>query len=67
MSEEPARKHAWTTVISGAHYDVIDFTIQNRLETGITEAQLGLRFRMKQLSAFVHVLDRAKAIRLRLS
>jgi hypothetical protein len=55
------RKRAWTTVLSGGHYDVIDFTVQNRLETGTTEAQLALRSWMKQLSAFVHALDLAKA------
>ena len=55
------RKRAWTTVISGGHYDVIDFTIQNRLETGTPEAQQHLRIWLKHLSAFVHSLDLAKA------
>jgi hypothetical protein len=55
------RKRAWTTVLSGGHYDVIDFTIQNRLETGTPEAQKHLRTWLKHLSTFVHSLDLAKA------
>jgi hypothetical protein len=55
------RKRAWTTVLSGGHYDVIDFTIQNRLETGTPEAQQHLRTWLKHLSTFVHSLDLAKA------
>ncbi len=55
------RKRAWTTVLSGGHYDVIDFTIQNRLETGTPEAQQHLRTWLKHLSIFVHSLDLAKA------
>jgi hypothetical protein len=55
------RKRAWTTVLSGGHYDVIDFTIQNRLETGTPEAQQHLRTWLKYLSTFVHSLDLAKA------
>jgi hypothetical protein len=55
------RKRAWTTVLSGGHYDVIDFTIQNRLETGTPEAQQHLRTWLKHLSTFVHSVDLAKA------
>jgi hypothetical protein len=55
------RKRAWTTVLSGGHYDVIDFTIQNRLETGTPEAEQHLRTWLKHLSTFVHALDLAKA------
>ena len=55
------RKRAWTSVLSGGHYDVIDFTIQNRLETGTPEAQQHLRTWLKHLSTFVHSLDLAKA------
>ncbi|MFM2143787.1 MAG: hypothetical protein RLZZ476_2331 [Verrucomicrobiota bacterium] len=55
------RKRAWTTVLSGGHYDLIDFTIQNRLETGTPEAQLAIRTWLKHLSTFVHELDLAKA------
>jgi hypothetical protein len=48
-------------VLSGGHYDLIDFTIQNRLETGTPEAQLAIRTWLKHLSAFAHSLDLAKA------
>ena len=51
------RKRAWTTILSGGHYDVIDFTIQNRLETGTVEDQRYLRSWMKYLSTFAHSLD----------
>lgn len=51
------RKRAWTTVLSGGHYDMIDFTIQNRLETGTREAQQHIRAWLKHLSEFVHSLD----------
>ena len=40
---------------------VLDFTIQNRLETGRPEAQQHLRTWLKHLSTFVHSLDLAKA------
>lgn len=55
------RKRAWTTVLSGGHYDVIDFTVQNRQETGTREAQAALRSWLKHLSEFVHQIDLAKA------
>ena len=55
------RKRAWTTVLSGGHYDMIDFTIQNRLETGTVEAQQNIRAWMKHLSEFVHSLDLVRA------
>ena len=51
------RKRAWTTVLSGGHYDIIDFTIQNRLETGTADDQRYLRSWMKHLSTFAHSLD----------
>ena len=51
------RKRAWTTILSGGHYDMIDFTIQNRLETGTAEAQRHIRSWMKHLSTFAHSLD----------
>ncbi len=55
------RKRAWTTVLSGGHYNVIDFTIQNRLETGTPEAQQTIRSWFKHLSTFVHSLDLVNA------
>jgi hypothetical protein len=55
------RKRAWTIVLSGGHYDVIDFTIQNGRETGTPEAQSAIRSWLKHLSEFAHALDLAKA------
>jgi len=55
------RKRAWTTILSGGHYDMIDFTIQNRLETGTPEAQRCIRSWMSHLSEFVHSLDLIRA------
>jgi hypothetical protein len=51
------RKRAWTALLSGAHYDMIDFSIQTHLETGTPEAQQGIRSWMKYLSEFVRSLD----------
>jgi len=55
------RKRAWTTILSGGHYDMIDFTIQNRLETGTADAQQQLRSWMKHLSVYAHSLDLARS------
>ncbi|MEO7729350.1 MAG: cellulase family glycosylhydrolase [Kofleriaceae bacterium] len=55
------RKRAWTTLLSGGHYDVIDFTIQNRLETGTLEAQEKIRSWVKHLSQLLHSMDLAHA------
>lgn len=56
------RKRAWTALLSGAHYDVIDFSIQNYLETGTPEAQRGIRAWMKHLSDFVHSFDLVRTL-----
>ncbi|MBZ0288436.1 MAG: glycoside hydrolase family 5 protein, partial [Anaerolineae bacterium] len=37
------RKRAWVTLLSGGHYDVIDFSIQPWLETGTPESQRHIR------------------------
>ena len=55
------RKRAWVTVLTGGHYDYIDFSIQPHLETGTPESQVCIRSWMKHLSAFVHSLDLARA------
>ncbi|MEO7368740.1 MAG: DUF6298 domain-containing protein, partial [Gemmatimonadaceae bacterium] len=55
------RKRAWTTVLCGGHYDMIDFSIQNRLETGTPESRAHLRSWMKHLSGFAHSLDLARS------
>ncbi len=35
------RKRAWVSLLNSAHYDVIDFSIQNYLETGTLESTAG--------------------------
>jgi len=51
------RKRAWTALLCGAHYDYIDFTINNYLETGTPESQRHIRTWMRHLSQYVHALD----------
>ncbi|WP_165822382.1 DUF6298 domain-containing protein [Paenibacillus montanisoli] len=51
------RKRAWTALLSGAHYDVIDFSIINYCETGTPQSQKHLRTWMRILSEFVHSID----------
>jgi len=52
------RKRAWVTVMSGGHYDYIDFSIQaNGLETGTPESRRMIRTWMKNLSTFIHTID----------
>jgi len=68
--KEPAgwtihRKRAWTTLFSGAHYDMIDFSIWPYLETGTPDSQKYLRSWMKNLSEFIHSVDLATARPLR--
>jgi hypothetical protein len=55
------RKRAWTTVLSGGHYDYIDFSIVNSCETGTPESQRHIRIWMKYLSEFIHSIDLARA------
>jgi hypothetical protein len=51
------RKRAWATVLSGGHYDFIDFSITVGHETGTLESNAKLRTWMKHLSTFVHSFD----------
>ncbi|MBZ0297707.1 MAG: glycoside hydrolase family 5 protein, partial [Anaerolineae bacterium] len=51
------RKRAWMTLLTGNHYDYIDFSIIPRQETGTPESQRGIRTWMKHLSAFIHSMD----------
>lgn len=51
------RKRAWTTIFSGAHYDVIDFSINRFQESGTSESQAHLRKWMRILSEFIHSVD----------
>src|SRR5207249_3373507 len=55
------RKRAWTTLLSGGHYDYIDFSIINYCETGTPESQSHIRSWIKYLSEFVHSVDLANA------
>ena len=55
------RKRAWTALMCGAHYDVIDFSIINYCETGTPASQKHIRAWMSHLSAYVHALDLARA------
>jgi hypothetical protein len=55
------RKRAWTTVLSGGHYDTIDFSILPRAETGTPESQRHIRVWMSYLSLFIHSIDLARA------
>ncbi|MCE5258758.1 MAG: glycoside hydrolase family 5 protein [Chloroflexi bacterium] len=54
------RKRAWVTLLSGGHYDLIDFSIQCYLEAGTPEANRYLRTWFKHLSNFIHRLDLAR-------
>lgn len=51
------RKRAWTTLMCGSHYDVIDFSINKYVETGTEESQKHIRIWMKYLSEFIHSID----------
>jgi hypothetical protein len=55
------RKRAWTSLLSGGHYDYIDFSILNGSETGTPQSQGSIRSWMKHLSEFIHSLDLARA------
>ena len=55
------RKRAWVTVLSGAHYDMIDFSIIPGRETGTSESRRCIRTWMGHLSQFVHSLDLVRA------
>ena len=55
------RKRAWTSVFSGTHYDMIDFSIRAYLPAGTPESRKGLRIWFKHLSEFVHSVDLASA------
>jgi hypothetical protein len=55
------RKRAWTTALSGGHYDYIDFSIINYCETGTPASQACIRTWMKHLSTYVHSLDLVRA------
>jgi hypothetical protein len=51
------RKRAWISLLSGAHYDYIDFSIINYCETGTPESQRTIRTWMGNLARFMQSLD----------
>ncbi|SDY01182.1 cellulase family glycosylhydrolase [Paenibacillus sp. CF384] len=55
------RKRAWATLMSGCHYDYIDFSIINYVEAGTPASQRHIRIWMKHLSAYIHAIDLAEA------
>lgn len=55
------RKRAWTTLMCGCHYDYIDFSINNYLETGTPDSQRYIRTWIRHLSEFIHSIDLVKA------
>jgi hypothetical protein len=55
------RKRAWTTLLTGGHYDMIDFSIINYCETGTEASRRLLRSWFKHLSGFIHSFDLARA------
>ena len=55
------RKRAWTTLLSGAHYDYIDFSITIYTPTGTVASSRMIRSWMKHLATFIHSFDLAQA------
>lgn len=55
------RKRAWTTLMCGTHYDMIDFSIINYCETGTPASQQAIRAWMKHLADFIASLDLVRA------
>jgi hypothetical protein len=51
------RKRAWTTLLNGAHYDYIDFSITVGSEAGTVSSRKNLRTWMKHLSEFMSTFD----------
>lgn len=51
------RKRAWTALLSGAHYDYIDFSITVGRESGTPESRRGIRTWMQHLSEFMDSFD----------
>lgn len=50
------RKRAWVSLLCGAHYDMIDFSIQARLPRGTRESRAGIRRWMGHLAREFHSL-----------
>ncbi len=52
-----SRKRAWTSIMSGCHYDVIDFSITIYTPRGSPESNRALRQWLGTLSEFIHTFD----------
>jgi hypothetical protein len=55
------RKRAWTALLSGAHYDYIDFSIINYCEAGTPASRAAIRSWMKHISMFMDTVDIIRA------
>lgn len=51
------RKRAWVSLLCGAHYDMIDFSIHARLPRGTRESRAGIRSWMGHLAKEMRGLD----------
>lgn len=51
------RKRAWMAIMTGAHYDYIDFSIRVDVETGTPKSRREIRSWMRNLSEFVQSID----------
>jgi hypothetical protein len=51
------RKRAWTAVLSGAHYDYIDFSVTVGNEAGTVASRKGIRAWFEHLSRLIHSFD----------
>lgn len=51
------RKRAWAALLSGNHYDYIDFSVTVGSETGTAASQTGIRLWMQHLSDFIAGFD----------
>lgn len=51
------RKRAWTAVMSGCHYDYIDFSITVGREDGTAASRGAIRTWMRHLTEFIHDVD----------
>jgi Family of unknown function (DUF6298) len=51
------RKRAWVGVMTGCHYDYIDFSITVGSESGTAESRRKIRSWMRNLSEFIHGFD----------
>ena len=54
------RKRAWTSLLSGAHYDYIDFSIHPWREAGTPDSQRHVRSWFGHLARFIHSLPLAR-------